>query len=512
MDDVTLLKTVKKSELENLCEQFQLSTKGTKQELLSRLREHAAQQAELERQRQLKRVLRVEEGSDDPKERYEIVEEVIPEDDEEDDAFFYFEIPDTTDATATESKKAKKPTFVTQASVTAPPPPTEPNADGERVVTVYSTMDQNDLTGVAAAQPGQATTAGDTLTNLAGASSTNQPWDMQNSQQSEASPKELEQAKEKVLELVQTLLSMSGAPAFRSFDEDLSDNAPLSADGVVGFNPAKVPTGLLTASSQALRANRGQILQEVLRQFELQAIGQDGMAGDNIEKGGGHYREVSKVRAFLEGYRRAEVRRLARETTALLLDKLLLEGIEGLDLTLATMTRSSDDTSNYAGELNDSLLDFLNDAIRQQEKKVDRMIAAKLEKIPTIAEQDEDDRIEQLWNVTAEDGERVESIDPNDPKVKRVLEEEYQKSLEGPSATPRSEIPSTAPEQLLLLLTLLRERIKTEAAFAPDEKGRNLRLLAYCLRLPTDVEREQLIMRDLGSSLDVSMKKPSDSE
>jgi hypothetical protein len=45
---------------------------------------------------------------------------------------------------------------------------------------------------------------------------------------------------------------------------------------------------------------------------------------------------------------------LARETTALLLDKLVQEGVEGFDSTLATMTRSSDDTSDFGGELNES--------------------------------------------------------------------------------------------------------------------------------------------------------------
>ena len=74
------------------------------------------------------------------------------------------------------------------------------------------------------------------------------------------------------------------------------------------------------------------------------------------------------MRAFLDGYCVAEVRRLVRETVALLLDNLILEGVDGLDVTLNTAIRSSDDTGN-SGELNDSLVDFLNDAIRQQEKR-----------------------------------------------------------------------------------------------------------------------------------------------
>ena len=76
------------------------------------------------------------------------------------------------------------------------------------------------------------------------------------------------------------------------------------------------------------------------------------------------------ARSFLEGYRRAEVRRVARETTTVLLDKVT-EGIEGLDFLRASMTKTSDDTGDV-GELNDALLDYLNDSIRQQEKKVEQ--------------------------------------------------------------------------------------------------------------------------------------------
>jgi hypothetical protein len=69
-------------------------------------------------------------------------------------------------------------------------------------------------------------------------------------------------------------------------------------------------------------------------------------------------------------------------------------------------------------------------------------------------------------------------------------------------------IPETASEQLLLLLTLLRERIKAEAAFGNDEKGRNLRILAYCVQVGTSKEREEIIKRGTGSSIDVSTPQP----
>uniref|UniRef100_A0A7S3P6R3 Uncharacterized protein n=1 Tax=Amphora coffeiformis TaxID=265554 RepID=A0A7S3P6R3_9STRA len=186
------------------------------------------------------------------------------------------------------------------------------------------------------------------------------------------------------------------------------------------------------------------------------------------------------------------------------------------------MTRSGDDTSSQGGcELNDSLLDYLNDAIRQQEKKVDALVAARLDKSnnnkaspklePAAAfpNNDNDDALNALWNVTTtEDGQRLESLDPMDPKVKAALKDELVKqdiaetlAWEKRKSSSSSK-PDTAPEQLLLLLTLLRERIKAEAVFAPDEKGRNLRLLAYCLQLSTDTERKQLISKELGNSID----------
>jgi hypothetical protein len=250
------------------------------------------------------------------------------------------------------------------------------------------------------------------------------------------------------------------------------------------------------------------VFQDVLRDYELRAVGHDGMAGDDIEKGGGHYREVSKVRAFLEGYRRAEVRRVARETTTLLLDKLVSEGVEGLDFLLASMAKSSDDTGD-AGELNDSLLDYLNDAIRQQEKKVKATIGSDQIKMTGVVspENDEDDQIGELWNVTTEDGSRVETLDPNDPRVQKALRDEASKPETVMLGIARS-TPESASEQLLLLLTLLRDRIKAEAVFANDEKGRNLRILAYCLHVAMNKDREEIIRQGTGSSVDVSASWP----
>lgn len=566
MNDEELLQTVTKTQLKDLCKQLGLATTdGTKEILLQRLRTHANEQASVEQQRRQDRITRVEQGTGtEARERYEIVDSDVQqyytpesdndnEDNEDEEGLFFFHLPTKEDDDKTEQKSNTNveqkhkppPVYQTQQDVlTAPPPPMECNENGERVVTIYNTADQNDLTGVAASQPGQAAQSNmDPM--IAGSSASSQqpqPWDIdQQTKTKKASSQELEQAKETVTELVQTLLAMSGAPAFRHFDmpenlEDINANSNQDSDDAtysttttsngrdvassstpydepfVGFDPTNVPTHLLSEASSAIRANRGKVLQEVLREFELHAVGHDGIHGDDVEKGGGHFREVAKVRAFLEGFRRAQVRKTARETVTMLLDKLVSEGIEGLDISLSSMTRSSDD-SDSTNDLNDSLINYLNDVIREQEKRVDHILA-KEAKDPTSSsnynplaleqpENIEDDPIARLWNRTMEDGEQIESIDPNDPKVQKVLQEEAAKAEEETvDLTSSSAIPETAPEKLLLLLSLLRERIKTEAAFVNDERSRNLRTLAYCIRCPTESAREELILRDVGSSID----------
>ncbi len=533
MSDEDLLRQTPKSQLVDLCQQFSLETKGTKAELLQRLRDYAATQAQQERERLEKRRLRVEEGSEDERERFEILDggRIMDDDEDDDEAVFYYPsiIPDSSETNSSSTKDSsriesgKMQPMNSQAMLTAPPPPPiEPNENGERVVTVYSTTDQNDLTGIAAAQPGQAAVndpmvAGG-MTDPVGAA-----WDVNNPQKKSkesATTSEIESAKMEVSELVQALLAMSGAPGFQQDDDELSSlmggvvrrraSAFAAPEGFVGFDPAMVSADMLTKASKSLRTGRGSALAEVLREFELRAVGYDGAAGDNKSRGGGHYRQVSKVRSFLEGYRRAEVRRLARETATMLLDRLVSEGIEGLDIALATMTRSSDETSDEAGELNDSLLDYLNDAIRQQEKKVEQLVdsvkkVTELENTLSNSELEaEEDLIDKLWSIDSSgEGERIETFDPNDPRNQKALKEELERQSRQES-TLKPVAPKSAPEQLLLLLKLLRERIKTEAVFSHDEKSRNLRVLAYCLQLNSDIQRKELITREFGSSLDVS--------
>jgi hypothetical protein len=502
-DDALLLRQVSKQQLMDLCLTYNLPCSGTKSQLLYRLREFAASEAERARINQLKRAQKIDNAEDlDHRERYEIVNEEIVDD--FDEGFFFFDAPGRWNVTiASEATKTVNQSPLTSSTVTSPPPPSEPNAKGEYVRTLYSTTDLNDLTGVAAAQPGAAGGGVVSLNGLSSSSLQSQPWDHQRPTHA-VNDEQVEQAQTKIADLVSTLLAMTGAPGFIIEDDDGFDTGTTSSppNRFIGFHPANVPTAMLTDASRELRMQRGQLLREVLRQFEMRAIGYDGLRGDEQKHGGGHYREVQKVGSFLEGFRRAEVRRISRETTVLLLEKLLMEGIEGLDLTLASLKRSSDDIGEY--ELNDSLFDFLNDAIRQQEKKASGLKLNLLDRSLLLADNDELDNVmDDLWNVTIDgDGQRIEALDPNDPKVRKVLLEEVAKeNLLAKQSSPV--LPNEAPEKLLMLLTLLRDRIKTEAVYASDEKGRNLRLLAYCLRLPDDKERQQLILKELGNSLTV---------
>ena len=146
---------------------------------------------------------------------------------------------------------------------------------------------------------------------------------------------------------------MTGAPGFQNDDDDDDADDLLKNNGIykqkiqpgsrtvssfetpngfIGFDPTKVSTDVVAKASKSIRLGRGRVLQDAIREFELRAVGYDGAAGDDKERGGGHYQQVSMIRSFLEGFRRAEVRRLARETATLLLDRLVTDGIEGLDI------------------------------------------------------------------------------------------------------------------------------------------------------------------------------------
>jgi len=260
-----------------------------------------------------------------------------------------------------------------------------------------------------------------------------------------------------------------------------------------------------------LRVQNGAVLKEVLSEFEIDAIGHDGMAADDKSKGGGHYREVEKVGQFLEGFRKAEERRIARGTATMLLNRLVKEGVKGLDELLSSMLREGEEPgygvdSDQVGELNGALVRYLDEAIREQE------LRAKLHKVEpnTIKGNEvveEEDEMDMMWNVTrGEDGTIIETIDPNDPSVGKMLQDELRRTEYEDTQRQEEQLRSmTVQEKMLLLLKLLRDRVKVEAVIGNDTHARNLRLLAYCLKAGSDEERRTLIEDVMGNSLDVSV-------
>ena len=530
-DDETLLQSIDPSTLQNLCKQYSLSTSGTKQDMLQRLRDFANEQAELDKQRNRSRAQRVEANLEG-KARHTIMEQegfAVQEDDKEDDemqGYFYYEAAETEEEKKQreeQQRKAKQKQQLaarkSQTHLTAPPPPEDVkvNEKGERVVTIYSTTDKNDLTGMTSSAPMSDMSMENARYQQKKSISASNPeeslvggpfGDTSRSKRKKADASQIEMAKESITELVRNLLATTGAPAFQDDYEDGDDtiNEFSAPYGFVGFDPKRIPPNLLSESSLVLRTANGQALKEVLSEYELQAIGHDGMAADDRSEGGGHYREVEKVGSFLEGYRKAEERRVARETSSMLLQRLVKEGVKGLDQLLAGMVREGDDnsvaSSSEGGELNSALVRYLEEAVREQEQRVKKTV--KVNDKDTFSELKEDD-MDLMWNVTrGEDGTTIETIDPNTPIVKQMLREELEKTKASAGVMTDTLMSMTVQEKMLLLLKLLRDRIKVEAVIGNDEHARNLRLLAYCLKAANDDERHQLILNELGNSLDVS--------
>jgi len=563
-----LLESVDPSTLRGLCESYMLPNHGTKAEMLSRLRTYAEVRAEEDRARRGGRAGRVE-SSLEGKARHAIVDDgsfdgYDDDDDEEEEArgYFYYAAAETTGGGGGSASGAppSSPAAAAAAAVnarrkspgliTAPVPPDDvvPNADGERVVTIYSTSDKNDLTSMTN-QPSAADFSLDGASQYdRGRRGTTIDDTPLTGEQESAGPRRrrgagggagaddaiVERAKREVSELLGNLLATTGAPAFQDDYDDDDDggsigggggpNSFASPYGFVGFDPDRVPPDVLSASSPALRAGDGRALREVLSDFELRAIGHDGFNADDKSKGGGHYRVVEEVGSFLEGYRKAEVRRIARETSTMMLDRLVKEGVRGLDKLLAGMAREGDDgmlpgemrANSEGGELNGALVRYLEEAIRAQERRVKRD--------PPPAARAADDYGDDggvllpgggsdeftddlIWNVTrGEDGTVIETIDPNTPAVKRMLREELERTTRDGGSVAAADVVATmtVQEKILLLLRLLRDRVKVEAVVGNDAHARNLRVLAYALRAANDEERRTLISDELGHSLDVS--------
>lgn len=556
-DDEELLNSVSVTDLQNLCKRFSVSPEGTKEELLFRLRAHAEDSAAEDRDRRRRTAARVEAGSDAydggrEKAQHRILEDggasasaSAARDDDEMEGYFYFPSPESAEEAKAREERERREKITrrkkaedaktqgaldSRDSVTSPLPPQEvlPNADGERVVTLYSTTDRNDLTGggdhtLPGGEMGSGMANTDMPGMMGGYSRTGAnaapedglaggPFgDGGGSRRRKIDEGELEAAKEIIEELVKNLLATTGAPAFQDqyLEEDNDGDVPqqpafASPNGFEGFRPDRIPADALSQSSRALRTAGGEALKEVLSNIEIEAIGHDGYAADDRSKGGGHYREVEKVGTFLEGYRRAEDRGIARETATMLLDKLVKEGVRGLDGMLFAMAKGEGSGSGDAGELNDALVVYLDGAIREQELRVEQTAVLREDTVSATA--DIDAPADVQWNVTrGEDGVVVESIDPSDPVVRRTIVEEIRKNggknnnYLGLQNDPAG---MTVQDKMLLLLTLLRDRVKVEAAVGNDERSRNLRILAYCLKVQSDEERQTLIMEELGMSLD----------
>ena len=115
-----------------------------------------------------------------------------------------------------------------------------------------------------------------------------------------------------------------------------------------------------------------------------------------------------------------------------------------------------------------------------------------------------------IWNVTrSEDGTVIETINPNTPAVKRMLCKELERTTGGAGGADGSAAVNVVAmmmvqEKILLLLRLLRDWVKVEAAIGNNAHARNLRVLAYALWAANDKEQWALISDELGHSLDVS--------
>lgn len=590
-----LLESVDISYLQALCQQCRLDEDGTKEELLIRLRAYADDTASHESKLRRNRIRRVERGvEDNGKTKHRIVAgddkkgNKMEEEEEErmlNEGIFYYAAPSTTtnnNKTTTSTKLSKKspeedddeeddgPTVGGGGGsytnpITAPPPPPEGasiNDKGERVVTVYSSADNNDLTGVgetassllgmnsdvatqgsakssssSSSYPvgsfGAEITASQTDANFAPSRQRKQP------NQNDLVPNQaFEHAREKIDDLLSGLLASTGAPAFlhhiqtQAGDDDDHDQMPLpfqqqqqhqlSNIPFVGFDPSSISSQTLSDVSSVLRSNKGQILRDVLDTYEMNAIGYDGMAGDDIQKGGGHYKEVRKIGAFLEGYRKAEVRRIARGTVTMILGRLMEDGVKSMDEMLSTMMRGGDDSTDI-GELNDSLLEYLDEAIEQQERKLDGLSpepSSSSSALPSSSsslspQKNDDNDLENtvdndfnaLWDVTRDDNGQIieETLDMTKPSVQKQLQhtlDKNQQYLAESSSLSQPPSPQRRPEQtILILLRLLRNRIKAEAAVASDQAGINLRILTYLLHTPNEKQREIIVTKQLGTSL-----------
>ena len=626
----------------------------TKADLLVKLREYAANLAESERRAKEGRKERVEEamkrekaagGSsmmlEETKNRQIIVDaeemkkmkktkkknnddgdsgDREKEEEEDTEGYFYF-TPSDINATSSSSSSTSSTSFAKGASGSS-----KKGDEGGTITrkTLFESDDTNDLTGLASkilggnggskgyAAGGFTSTAdvvSDEGTNADDddpeRSTLNGPFASSSSSSSSSSAvaaggssgrrdrteAEIEEATERVSDLVASILATTGMDGFRGFDDDENDDDTTSssyartvppttnADGTVAsFDPSTIDPSILTKHSNILRAANGEALRKAIDDFGLRSVGMDGIAGDDVSKGGGHYRTVRAVGAFLEGYRSAEVRKVCRSTVSALLDSLVNDdsgggggsggngkdtigvGVQGLDSVLAGMTRAGNDEGNNDSEmeLNDALLTYLDEIVREQQGKVEReeefesaaataktteviidgkvssmgpggrrmgIVMADDDITSVTNDQNDGDGFDGLWNVTTDkDGAVVETLDPENPRVQRALmatvgprNDENDNVIESSS---NNEIDydngintvgptkiMTPAAKLLQLILLLRERVRAEAAYGGENgsgdgdnsRSRNLRVLAYCLKVTSSSPPAAMVSGKIGN-------------
>ena len=494
-DDENLLRNVSRSMLQDIAKQQGLSSSGTKADILARLRVYVADEA----------------AKDDSS-----------SDNGGGDGYFYYTTPDpVVNATTNKGGRYEKngglalrsddEVDIKDGPVVGNLPITDNvfvNENGERVVTVFSTTEEADLTktgphsrpgGMDAAAANFADISSIQGTSSAGLTAADTIRSSDRMEQdvvtSRKSKEEIESAKSKCKELLNLLLDGT-APGF-SDPTNSMDDLSFTTEMFRPFNPSTVKSELLSKYSPFLRIEKGQVLHEVLREIEIEAVGHDGMAADDTSKGGGHYRQVQRVGTFLKGYRIAESRRVARDTASFLLNTVAGEGAKGLDFAFGTMQRGDSD-----GELNDDLIEYLEEAVAAQKRVVMKQEASR------GADHYQMKRHGEVLNgdINTENGDDsttilqdmdVETIDINNKQTRDAILE-----LDATSSRQKAQTQEMNPsEQLLLLLQSLLDRVKAEAAFRADEHGKNLRLLAACLKIKNGSDRFQILEADLSGSL-----------
>ena len=337
----------------------------------------------------------------------------------------------------------------------------EPNEKGERVVTVYSTTDTNDLTGNTPTVP-------------------DLPMgDLNNQDTVEDKPNEEFQKHVEICnDFLLGILAETGLPAFQFLDPTMQ---PVQSKPYKRFDPIKhISTPMLNKITPTLLYQNGEAFHTSIQEIELNSIASDGMHNDDVTNGGGHYKTVLQLKTFLEGFRSTEARRESRELIQMMLESLVRDGVNELDMVLSKSLKE--------GVLNDNLLGFLNEMIVKQERRIRNYKTEEKSEVLDVME-------EEGGDVTMVKGEFVEETIDLD-----AFSKEYNHTMSHiiPQAQHKN-----GPEQLLSLLKYLRERLKVEAAYRSNtERGHCLKILSYCLHTKSTPERELLIWNAFGKNLE----------